>query len=670
MARMSHMNGFVAMLIVAFALSGCQSANNKWATAWRERHKPKTTFQDPSNKEEVVYWPYSKDTKNPKSTPIPDSLKEKIASKNEQAKQSTQLAELIKEGDQLRKNGQLDDAKIVYSKALTMSPDNPTLHHRMAIVADNQHQFPIADEHYQAALRARPRDVNLLSDLGYSYSLRGDLQQAELTLKEALSIDPYHKGAMANLGAIYSQQNRREDALAMFRTGATEAEAQQYMAKLFPRGGNSGSSAVPDLGHSPQTAMTAAITPNGRIDLSQLSLEEIQAEMARRKQEGIRRREVIDQRERTQLMGSYLEDRNAGPPGVRNQTQQFAQNDTNGSPGATNSPIVIGPAGSNNSYANRQSVTDPAERVPSGNMPMINAINQTNGLQNGSSSERARNGSNTAEIFRGTASQQMTSRALDPQIQRAMGQQGNTGMNGVQQVNGSMSAARMATQLGMSAGPGNMFPMVAGPAPDETGSGGPTTNYENRTGGEVQQASAYHDPAFGPANSPDPLADSNSFSSQYEGSASIAPASPASNWGAQAMGPSSWQNINSSSTNWAGETQNGSNGTDGGIDAMDKAVSWGQTAARRNDSFDTMQGSGMPARSRNTNEGARTFNGAWPNANSLPSRQNQAQPANGQPDGSDTVNVNLFNGQSSAGQMAPSNSSSRAVPQWPFAPNR
>jgi len=671
MARMSQMNGFVAMLIFAFVISGCQSANNKWATAWRERNKPKTTFQDPTSKEEVVYWPYKKDAKNQSTTPIPDSLKEKIATKNEQAKQTTQLASLIKEGDQLRKNGQLEDANIVFSKALAMSPDNPTIHHRMAIVADNQHQFPIADEHYQAALRARPRDVNLLSDLGYSYSLRGDNRQAELTLKEALSIDPYHKGAMANLGAIYAQQNRHEDALAMFRTGATESEAQQYMAKLFPRG-SSGPGAVPDQGHSAQNAITAVVAPNGKLDLSQLSLDDIQAEMARRKQEGIRRREVHDQHEKSQVMGSYLDDRNGGQSGRQNPTQLLAQNNANSFQGGSNNPIVLGPSSPTNSYASRPDSTDPAVQVSATNMPKINAGNSSNGP----SSERPYNGANTAEVFRGRTSQQTTPRALDQQIQRAMSLQGNPGMNNVQQVNGTMSAARMATQLGMSAGPGNMFPMMQGPAPEAASPEGPSNSYESRTdyeqrmGSELQQASGYQDPALNPASSVDPLNDTSSFGSQYDGTASIAPASPADSWGSQVMGTSSWQNMRSASTNWAGDVSNGSNSSGGGGDMMDKTASWGQTATRRNDSFEAMSGSTAPMRSRNAGAGARTFNGTWPNSNVLPARQNQGQPASVQPDGGDTVNVNMINGASSTGQVPPSNSSNRSVPQWPFAPNR
>ena len=59
-------------------------------------------------------------------------------------------------------------------------------------------------------------------------------RRAEVVLKQALEIDRTHQGAMANLGDIYAKQNRRDEALAMFRAGATEADAQRFMAQIFP----------------------------------------------------------------------------------------------------------------------------------------------------------------------------------------------------------------------------------------------------------------------------------------------------------------------------------------------------------------------------------------------------------------------------------------------------
>ena len=168
MALMSRMTCLVAALLVAFVISGCQSSS--WATAWRS--KPKPQFQGVEGAEQVTYWPYKR-VKNPqKPSEMPDAIKDKIAKKSKQSKHDKELADLINEGDVHRRSGNYADARLVYSKALILSPDNPDVTHRMAIVADKEHQYAMADEYYQATLRARPRDVNVLSDLGYSHILR------------------------------------------------------------------------------------------------------------------------------------------------------------------------------------------------------------------------------------------------------------------------------------------------------------------------------------------------------------------------------------------------------------------------------------------------------------------------------------------------------------------
>ena len=181
MASNSRLNCFGAILLFAFVISGCQSTNNKWATAWKERTKPTPKFNSSDGTERVTYWPLKPGTKLKKMTELPEQMKAKLAQNSERSKSASQLADLMREGDQLRKNNQFEDARLVYVKALLLSPENPDVHHRLAIVADKRHQFSESDQHYQAALKSRPRDVNLLSDLGYSYSMRGDAIRAEVT---------------------------------------------------------------------------------------------------------------------------------------------------------------------------------------------------------------------------------------------------------------------------------------------------------------------------------------------------------------------------------------------------------------------------------------------------------------------------------------------------------
>ena len=202
MARFLNMNHLQAALFVAILVSGCQSSNNKWMASWNERSKPKPQFKglEPEEREEVTYWPYKADRNKSKIAATTSKFRDKLAKEADQKKLEARIAECCKEGDAFRKNGQYEDARVTYLKALKLAPDNPDVHHRMAIVADMQHDYSAADEHYDAALKVRPKDANLLSDMGYSYSLRGKLPKAEQTLKQALEVEPTHKGAMANLG--------------------------------------------------------------------------------------------------------------------------------------------------------------------------------------------------------------------------------------------------------------------------------------------------------------------------------------------------------------------------------------------------------------------------------------------------------------------------------------
>lgn len=269
---------FAAALSVAFVVCGCHSANNKWGITSRER-TPKI----------------QRDSEERSSSSQSANMAKRSGSTNEvsgkTSEKTKEALSVMEQGDLLRKNGQFDEARVVYESALSISPDNKELHHRLAIIADKQQQYSVADQHYQAALRVRPNDVNILSDLGYSYTLRGNTEKAEKTLKQAIAIDPTHRGALANLGTIYAQQNRYSEALAIFRKGtASEAEAKQNVAKLFSRASGTSpqmfaslASNTPDM---EQHDRRKTISEQAELDLSSLTSDQLKAELARRDRPG------------------------------------------------------------------------------------------------------------------------------------------------------------------------------------------------------------------------------------------------------------------------------------------------------------------------------------------------------------------------------------------------
>ncbi len=670
MIRISNMNCLAATLLVAFVVSGCQTSNNRWI-AWKEQ-KPKPQFKGLENNEKVTYWPYKSDKTKPKMGELPGQLKSKLASKTDQNKRDTQLTDFIREGDQLRKNGQLEDARLVYTKALRLSPENPDVNHRLAVIADKQHQYSTADEYYQAALRVRPRDVNLLSDLGYSYSLRGNTQQAEQTLKLALDIDRTHKGAMANMGLLYAQQNRRSEAMAMFRSGGTEAEAQQYYARLFPQD-RPGNGAAPDWANSPSGPAMAAVTPESTPDLSKLSFEQIQGEMARRAQDAKRRRAEADQREIAQARNFAAGDGSVQqvPMQMPPANQGFQQGISTG--GAIS---VVGPQGTDN-WANpgNSPAMEMSQRPAAANFsPGFNPQNQ--------SQAAAAKSTGGFETFRGGAVQLQpgiqTGLPIEPQIQQSQFQQSQQkpvalGSN-AQAANDAYNASQMATQLAMNAGPGSLFPIVPASANDGLGSVGQPSAYDSRMGGEFQQPPAYQNPQNWSGNPNAQSSAARNNSPQIEGLPSIGPATPTSNWSSPTAGSLNWQGNSSGSPTWSSDLPN-SGAAGSGIDSGAGQLMRPQNSDQRVESFDTPgSNTNLSARPRTGTDGAKPYNGAWPNANALPARPNSNSPANGR--GLDNQDTLTINPQSGGGATLPNQnnaapaSSNSSVPQWPYSPNR
>ncbi len=132
--------------------------------------------------------------------------------------------------------GRADDARRLYQQILDEQPNHPEAHHRLGILADRDGQYATAEKHYLRALRGRPTDADLLSDVGYSYFLQGRPMESERFLREALQVDPGHKHARDNLAVLFD----RSKAESVLRTVQSQREADQTLAALFADGPTGG----------------------------------------------------------------------------------------------------------------------------------------------------------------------------------------------------------------------------------------------------------------------------------------------------------------------------------------------------------------------------------------------------------------------------------------------
>jgi tetratricopeptide (TPR) repeat protein len=105
-------------------------------------------------------------------------------------------------------------AKVNLERAIEIDATRWRSYNALGVLADTEQQYDLAIEYYTAALDNNPESAMLLNNLGYSHYLAGDLDEAEIHFRIAVSADGNYLPAMANLGLIYARQRKYDKAIA------------------------------------------------------------------------------------------------------------------------------------------------------------------------------------------------------------------------------------------------------------------------------------------------------------------------------------------------------------------------------------------------------------------------------------------------------------------------
>lgn len=269
--------------LLAAAGSGCTSS--RWNLAKSDSPKP------PANNEEVRVkygFPWSNGSKKQpeKNEALTADLQTKLAEARAKSAANVDVPDHLRKAALAESSGDLAGAKQLYLKVLDADARNAEAHHRLGVIADQQRDTRAADQHYAQALAMTRKDSDLLHDVGYSHLLRGNLDESERYLKEALEVNSFNQRASEHLGQVYARQGKYDAALAQFRQCATEREAQQMLAQAFPNG-------RPGSGGTPATPVAEQRTAQPLPDFSQggQTLDQIQQLMAQERAAAQRARE-------------------------------------------------------------------------------------------------------------------------------------------------------------------------------------------------------------------------------------------------------------------------------------------------------------------------------------------------------------------------------------------
>lgn len=120
----------------------------------------------------------------------------------------------------LRADGSTDEAEDLLRRALTLEPDNATVHNNLGALLVDGGRLEEGVEHFERAWRLDPTFHEAAFNLGAARLRSGDLDAARRLYREGLALAPRNARAHNNLGAILETSGSPLEALAEFETAA------------------------------------------------------------------------------------------------------------------------------------------------------------------------------------------------------------------------------------------------------------------------------------------------------------------------------------------------------------------------------------------------------------------------------------------------------------------
>lgn len=125
---------------------------------------------------------------------------------------SNSAAKLIKKADDALAEGEFLLAATNYKQALEVAPNHAGAHHGLAIAFDKLKLYRKSEQHYMSALGNDPGNADIMYNLAYSYQLQDRIDEAANYYQMALETDRQHGRAAEKLGEILASNGELEQA--------------------------------------------------------------------------------------------------------------------------------------------------------------------------------------------------------------------------------------------------------------------------------------------------------------------------------------------------------------------------------------------------------------------------------------------------------------------------
>jgi len=126
---------------------------------------------------------------------------------------SPEFMQILQDGLQLHKAGNLQAAEQHYQKALTMQPDHPDANNLMGTLAHQAGRNDLAMPYLERAILANPKNANFHNMKGTVLKALGKTDDAERAYLKAIDLDPNFAAAFNGLGLLHKDAGNFEEAL-------------------------------------------------------------------------------------------------------------------------------------------------------------------------------------------------------------------------------------------------------------------------------------------------------------------------------------------------------------------------------------------------------------------------------------------------------------------------
>ncbi len=228
------------LLACGLVLSGCVTRKPQARASVSQIQKLKPGSQE--MQQALAYWGavYAKDQKTPR-TILNFAAALRIDGQGQQAEailrrgviaNADNIEIAASYGKVLAENGKLREALNVIDNAFDPAQPNWKMLSAKAAILDQLGEKKQARSTYQQALKLSPNEPSVLNNLGMSYLLGGDLQNAEATLRAALDTGKAGSQVRQNLALTLGLQGRFDEAVRVAQSDIDPRQAAGNVAYL------------------------------------------------------------------------------------------------------------------------------------------------------------------------------------------------------------------------------------------------------------------------------------------------------------------------------------------------------------------------------------------------------------------------------------------------------